>query len=104
MKISMMVLALCFAGINCSYSQKADTVKQYFIITAGEKINAYFNDKPLSLETVPEFNDYIQKNAKSMKDSRVIVTGKPKSGTYDDVIKTLSRYRFKNVSKNIMKD
>ncbi len=104
MRISIMALALCFAGISCCYSQKADTVKQFFIITAGEKINAYFNDKPLSLETVSEFNDYVQANIKHLKDSKVIVTGKPKTGTFDDVIKTLSRYRFKNVSKNITKD
>src|SRR5450432_1116921 len=111
MRPLIICLALCLGGINYSYSQRPDTAKSkvnalqpYFIISAGTTINAFFNDKPLNISTIEEFNDYILKNAKSMKDSRVIVTGKPKSGTYDDVIKTLSRNRFKNITKNITKD
>lgn len=76
----------------------------YFIIAAGTQINAYFNDKPIEVETIEEFNDYVQKNAKALKDSKVVVTGKPKVGTFDEVIKTLSRYKIKNVSKEISKD
>jgi hypothetical protein len=104
MKESILLLAFCFLGIHCCYSQKADTVKRYFIITAGEQITAYYDDKPLSIETSSQFTEYIQKNAKNLKDSWVVVTGKPKVGTFDDVIKTLNRYRFKHVSKNILKD
>ena len=81
----MIFLALCFGGINCCYSQNADTVKRikentvhpYFIISAGIKINAFFNDKPLSVESISEFNEYVQGNLKSLKDSWVVVTGKP---------------------------
>jgi hypothetical protein len=101
MKQSLICVAIFFGVVNCCYSQKADTVKHYFIISAGTVINAYYNDKPVEIETITDFNDYIQKNAKSMKDSWVVVTGKPKEGTFDDVIKTLSHYRFKHVSKNI---
>jgi hypothetical protein len=112
MKQFMIFLALCFGGIHCCYSQKADTVKHikentvhpYFIISAGIQINAFFNDKPLSVESISEFNDYVQRNIKSLKDSWVVVTGKPKYGTYDEVIKTLNRYMFKHVSKEIIKD
>jgi|SRR5450432_508442 hypothetical protein len=111
MKPLFLSLALCLCCIQQGYSQRPDTAKvkvnslqPYFIITAGTTINAFYNDKPLNITTIEEFNDYILKNAKSMKDSRVIVTGKPKSGTYDDVIKTLSRNRFKNITKNITKD
>ena len=112
MKQFPIFLAVCIGVINCCYSQKADTIKPnkentlhpYFIISAGVKINAYFNDKPLSAETIAEFNEYVQGNIKSLKDSWVIVTGKPKDGTLDDVIKTLNRYRFKHVTKNINKD
>ena len=98
----LLICSALFIGITTQvYSQKADSVKHYFIITAGTIINAYYNDKPLELETITEFNDYIQKNVKSLKESWVVVTGKPKEGTFDDVIKTLSHYRFKHVSKNI---
>src|SRR5450755_1466662 len=109
MKQFMVCLTFCFWGINCCYSQNADTVKSvkentvhlYFIISAGIEIKAYFNDKPLSVESISQFNDYVQANIKNLKDSWVVVTGKPKIGTFDDVLKTLSRYRFKHISKNI---
>jgi hypothetical protein len=101
MKHLLIFTAICSGLTTYSYSQKVDSVKHYFIITAGTTINAYYNDKPLEIETIGDFNDYIQKNAKSMKESWVVVTGKPKEGTFDDVIKTLSHYRFKHVSKNI---
>ena len=111
MKPLFLCLALCLCGIEQGYSQRPDTAKvkvntlqPFFIISAGTTINAFFNDKPLNISTIEEFNDYVQKNAKGMKDSRVIVTGKPKFGTYDDVLKTLSRNRFKNITKNILKD
>jgi hypothetical protein len=112
MKRSVIFLALCFGSIQCCFSQTTDTAKHvqdntvhlYFIISAGDKINAYFNDKPLSLETVSEFNEYVQRNIKSLKDSWVVVSGKPKNGTFDDVIKTLNKYRFKHVVKNIRND
>jgi hypothetical protein len=102
MKQCLICLAIFLGVVNCCYSQKADSVKHYFIISAGTAINAYYNDKPLEIETISDFNDYILKNAKTMKDSWVVVTGKPKEGTFDDVIKTLSHYRFKHVSKNIL--
>ena len=111
MKQFIILSAFFLGGIYSCYSQKTDTVKgnkvtthPYFIITAGTQINAYFNDKPVEVETIEEFNDYVQKNAKTLKDSRVVVTGKPKVGTFDDVIKTLSRFKIKNVSKEISKD
>jgi hypothetical protein len=112
MKQFLISLVISFGGMHCCYAQTSDTVKPikdntvhpYFIITAGDKINAYFNDKPLSVESISEFNDYVQRNLKSLKDSWVVVTGKPKQGTFDEVIKTLSRNRFKHVSKNITKD
>ena|ERR1700690_1668686 len=98
-----------FGGIHICYSQNADTtmrtkentVHPYFIITAGIQIKAYFNDKPVEAETILEFNDYVQKNAKILKDSWVVVTGKPKVGTFDEVIKTLSRFKIKHVTKEI---
>jgi hypothetical protein len=110
MKLLITLFALCFAGINQGYPQSADTskstgkavVQHYFIISAGTVINAYFNDKPLSVETIAEFDDYVQHNAKILKDSKVVVTGKPKNGTFDEVLKTLSHYRIKNVTKNIL--
>jgi hypothetical protein len=110
MKPFFIFIAFCFAGINTCCAQSADTVKSakkisaqpFFIITAGTVINAYFNDKPLSVETIAEFDDYVQRNAKILKDSRVVVTGKPKNGTFDEVLKTLSHYRIKNVTKNIL--
>jgi len=101
MKRSLICLAVFLGAIHCCYAQKTDTVKRYFIISAGTVINAYYNDKPLAVETIEDFNDYIQKNAKSMKEAWVVVSGKPKEGTFDDVLKTLSRYKFKHVSKNI---
>jgi hypothetical protein len=112
MKQFLLFLALCIGGIYNCYAQTPDTVKPikentvhpYFIISAGTQINAFFNDKPLSVESITQFNDYVQANIKSLKDSWVIVTGKPKQGTFDDVIKTLNRYRFKHISKNIIKD
>ncbi len=107
----VILIVFCACGIRC-YSQATDTSKHakentvhtYFIISAGTQINAYFNDKPIDVETISEFNDYIQKNVKVLRDSWVIVTGKPKTGTFDDVIKTLSRNKFKHVSKEITKD
>ncbi len=102
MKQAMIFVVICFAGIHCCSAQKTDTVKPYFIITAGDKINAYFNDKPLSVESVSEFTDYVQANAKSLKNSRVVVTGRLKIGTFDEVLKILNRYRIKQVSKNIL--
>ncbi len=99
----LLLFTAIFLGFSSSgFSQKLDSVKHYFIITAGTTINAYYNDKPLELETITDFNDYIQKNAKILKESWVVVTGKPKEGTFDDVIKTLSHYRFKHVTKNII--
>ncbi|PWT70667.1 MAG: hypothetical protein C5B59_19890 [Bacteroidetes bacterium] len=99
-----LLISLAFAQI--SYSQKTDTAKQsapkiYFIITAGDQINAFFNDKPVEASTIDDFNTYVQTNIKSLKDSWVIVTGKPKTGTYDDVMKTLKRYKFKHISTNL---
>ncbi len=110
MKLLITLFAFCFLGINHCYPQSADTSKpagkvvaqHYFIISAGTVINAYFNDKPLSVETIAEFDDYVQHNAKILKDAKVVVTGKPKNGTFDDVLKTLSHYRIKNVTKNIL--
>jgi hypothetical protein len=110
MKPFLILFAFFFVGINHCYPQVADTTKSagkvvvqhYFIISAGTVINAYFNDKPLSVETISEFDEYIQRNAKILKDSRVVVTGKPKNGTFDEVLKTLSHYRIKNVTKNIL--
>jgi hypothetical protein len=108
----LVLCAFCIGGTCTGYAQKADTVKPnkentahvYFIITAGDVINAFFNDKPITATTVPEFSDYVQGNIKSLKDSWVVVTGKPNSGTFNDVVKILSRYRFKHVTKNIIKD
>lgn len=110
MKPLLIFIAICYVGINPCYPQSADTVKSagkvvaqhYFIISAGTVINAFFNDKPLSIETITEFDEYVQRNAKGLKDARVVVTGKPKNGTFDEVLKTLSRYRIKNVTKNIL--
>jgi hypothetical protein len=110
MKPVLFIISICLLGINNCYPQTRDTAKSagkisvqpYFIISAGTVINAYFNDKPLNVETIAEFDDYVQQNAKKLKDSRVVVTGKPKTGTFDEVLKTLSHYRIKNVSKNIL--
>jgi hypothetical protein len=111
MKQFIIFFTLFLGGSYLCYSQNSDTAKgnkvsshHYFIITAGTQINAYFNDKPVDVETIEEFNDYVQKNAKVLKDAQVIVTGKPKVGTFDSVLKTLSRFKIKNVSKEILKD
>jgi hypothetical protein len=112
MKHIILVSAIFFVGISGCFAQTTDaakpvkdnTVHIYFIISAGTVINAYFHDKPLSIETISDFDQYVQANVKSLKDSWVIVTGKPKTGTFDDVLKTLSHYRFKHVTKNITKD
>jgi hypothetical protein len=101
MKRLLICMAFCIGASLTCFCQKADSVKHYFIISAGTTINAYYNDKPLPVETISDFNDYIQKNAKSLKDAWVVVTGKPKEGTFDDVMKTLTHYRFKHISKNI---
>ena len=110
MKQFIICLTLGLGGFTACFAQKSDTVKHvsdntvhiYFIISAGDQINAYYNDKPLELETISQFNDYIQANIKKMKDSWVVVTGKPKVGTFDEVLKTLNHYRFKHVTKNIL--
>jgi len=111
MKFLLVFAALFLGRVDCSLGQTADTakskeyvVRNYFIISAGTVINAYFKDKPLEIETIDDFNNYIQKNVKVLKDSYVVVTGKPKTGTYDAVLKTLSHYKFKHVSTNISKD
>jgi hypothetical protein len=108
MKQFIIFLTLFLGGAYLCYSQNSDTARgnkgashPYFIITAGTQINAYFSDKPVDVETIEEFNDYVQKNAKVLKDARVIVTGKPKVGTFDSVLKTLSRFKIKNVTKEI---
>ncbi|HTB25205.1 MAG TPA: hypothetical protein VK711_07530, partial [Puia sp.] len=92
----------CFSQ-NSDSARRANEnkVQTYFIITAGTQITAYYNDKPVELETIDEFNDYVQKNAKILKNASVVVTGKPKVGTFDSVIKTLSRFKIKNVTKEI---
>ena len=104
-------VVLCLGLINHSYAQKTDTSKgkdntvhTYFIITAGTEINAFFNDKPVQASTIEEFDTYVQTNVKSLRDSWVIVTGKPKVGTYDAVIKTLKRNRFKHIATNPPKE
>ena len=109
-KIQQIIICLLVGiGATCyAYAQKPDTAKVkdntphiYFIINAGEKINAFFNDKPVQAETIDDFNTYVQTNVKSLRDSWVVVTGKPKTGTFDAVIKTLKRNRFKHISTNI---
>jgi ATP/ADP translocase len=110
MKPFIIFTALFIGSLSIGFAQKADSSKlskdyavhTYFIISAGTVINAYYKDKPLSIETIADFNLYVQANVKSLKDSWVVVTGKPKIGTFDDVLKTLSHYRFKHVSKNIV--
>jgi len=110
MKQFIIYLAFGLGGINFCFTQNTDTARHaidntvhiYFIISAGDQINAYYNDKPLEVETIAQFNDYIQANVKKLKDSWVVVTGKPKAGTFDEVLKTLNHYRFKHVSKNIL--
>ncbi len=110
MKPFIICLAFSLAGINRCCSQTRDTAKlkndihPYFVISAGTEITAFFNDRPVSVSSISDFNDYVQHNIKSLKDSWVVVTGKPNSGTYNDVLKTLSRYHFKHISKNIIKD
>ncbi|MBS1600899.1 MAG: hypothetical protein JST75_21945 [Bacteroidetes bacterium] len=109
-KIKQITLCMLvsIALINYSYAQKADTSKAkdntphiYFIIKAGTEINAFYNDKPVQASTLDDFNTYVQTNVKSLRDSWVIVTGKPKTGTFDEVMKTLKRNRFKHISTNI---
>ena len=103
-------LLLSLVLIHHSFAQKADTTKQsqdntphiYFIISAGTDINAFYHDKPVEASTLEEFNNYVQANVKSLRDSWVIVTGKPKTGTYDEVLKTLKRNKFKHISTNIV--
>jgi len=106
----IVICVLIGAGsLHHSYAQKADTAKQakeytphvYFIITAESEIKAFFADKPLEVSTIEEFNTYVQTNIKSLRDSWVIVTGKPKTGTFDDVMKTLKKNKFKHISTNI---
>jgi len=112
MKQILLCTVLYFVGFSSSFGQTVDTAKSgkdyavhnYFIISAGTVINAYFKDKPLEIETIADFNDYVQKNIKMLKESYVVVTGKPKTGTYDGILKTLSHYKFKHVSTNITKD
>lgn len=112
MKQFILCLAFYMGAISSSYAQRADTARgikvntaqSYFIINAGITISAYFKDKPLSVESVSEFNDYVQANAKILKDASVVVTGKPKTGTFDEVLKTLKRNRIKNITQNITKD
>jgi hypothetical protein len=108
----MICLVTCLGIINHGYTQKTDSVKAvkdntvhpFFIISAGIEISAFFNDKPASISSISDFNNYVQFNIKSLKDSWIVVTGKPKIGTFDDVIKTLKRNRFKHISINILKD
>jgi|KBSMisStandDraft_5_1062788.scaffolds.fasta_scaffold135009_3 hypothetical protein len=109
MKQIIFFLFIFLGGTTVCAAQTPDTAKpvkdnkvyHYFIINAGDKINAYYSDKPLDLETIEEFTTYVQTNAKILKDAKVVVTGKPKTGTFDEVLKVLSRYRVKNVTKNI---
>lgn len=109
MKQWFAIILACILGLNTGLAQTTDTSKHvtdysahaYFIISAGTVINAYFNDKPVEVETIEQFDDYVQKNAKTLKNARVVVTGQPKTGTFDPVLKTLSKYKIKNVSKNI---
>jgi hypothetical protein len=112
MKLYFLCLFFCMGAISNSHAQRADTSKiikantaqSYFIINAGTTISAYFKDKPLSVESISKFNDYVQANAKILKDASVVVTGKPKTGTFDEVLKTLKRNRIKNITQNITKD
>ena len=109
MKPIIACLLLLTGATFYGHAQKPDTAKQaksspprvYFIINAGEKISAFYHDKPIQVETIDEFNAYVQANVKTLKDSWVIVTGKPKTGTFDEVMKTLKRNKFKNISTNI---
>jgi len=109
MKQILFFLLILLDGTNICAAQTTDTAKpvkdnkvyHYFIINAGDKINAYYSDKPLDLETIEEFTSYVQTNTKILKDAKVVVTGKPKTGTFDEVLKVLSRYHIKNVTKNI---
>jgi len=109
MKKFKQILAGALLGISLTHpatAQKVDSSKLakdntphvYFIITAGEKINAFYNDKPVQISTIEEFNTYVQTNVKTLKDSWVTITGKPKTGTYDEVMKTLKRNKFKHIT------
>jgi hypothetical protein len=114
MKKLKKILGCAILGIALTQqvtAQKIDSSKMardnsphvYFIITAGDKINAFYNDKPVQVSTIEEFNNYVQTYVKSMRDSWVTVTGKPKTGTFDEVMKTLKRNRFKHIT-TIIKD
>jgi hypothetical protein len=106
----LLLFVICFASGSCVLAQTSDknkaakdsTLRPYFIITAGPTILAYFQDKPLHVDTITEFNDWVQANAKMLKNARVVVTGKPKTDSFDAVLKTLSRFHIKDVSKNIV--
>ena len=106
----MICLMMSIGFTHHAYAQKSDTSAHkkdntphiYFIITAGTEIKAFFNDKPVQdVSTIEEFNTYVQTNLKTLVNSQVIVTGKPKSGTFDGVMKTLKHNRFKYISTNI---
>ena len=111
-RVTQIVLFLLIGTFLTQHAdaQKTDTAKGvkdntthvYFIINADEVITAFYADKPVQdVSKLDDFNNYVQKNAKSMVNSWVIVTGKPKTGTYDEVMKTLKRNRFKHISTNI---
>jgi hypothetical protein len=104
-----MLVSFAFGWKAYAQTSKTDTAKQtgeyaahvYFIISAGDEITAFYNDKPIQVSTIEDFNNYIQTHVKTIKDSWVVVTGKPKTGTFDEVIKTLKRNKFKHISTNI---
>ena len=104
----MLGMLLSVAVIDHSNGQNVDTSKQakdnsrhvYLIINVGTEINAFYNDKPVQASTIEEFNNYLQTNVKSLRDSWIILTGKPKTGTFDEVMKALKRNRFKHISTN----
>ena len=85
-----------------SQSCKDNAPHVCFIITTGEQISAFYADKPVQdVSKIEDFNNYVQKNLNTLVNSWVIVTGKPKTGTYDEVMKTLKRNRFKHITTNI---
>ena len=84
--------------VDSSKLAKDNTPHVYFMISAGDKINAFYNDKPVRVYTIEEFNSYVQTNVKTLKDSWVTVTGKLKTGNFDEVMKTLKRNKFKHVT------
>ena len=107
----MVCTLLSFIIVRESFAQtsKSDTAKRsgeyaphvYFIISAGDEITAFYHDKPIQVSKIEDFNNYIQTHIKTLKDSWVVVTGRPKTGTFDEVIKTLKRNKFKHISTNI---